>query len=221
VNGSGEVQELEVRALLSAAPPGRAGRTAAARGLAIAIALAVASGSAPFAHAAEEAFVRVVADGQYYHRAAHLVVDGVRTVLLRHAIRDGYAPCPECSPPVLEGDETVDPGVTAYYAGLLAQRASGETGPLHSASGTLRPAPAAGSASVIRIEIPAAPSPPRAPPAVPSAPPDSVPVPGSGGLLRVPTFPGSGGVIAVPLPYGGYTILDPISVAPASPPAQR
>ena len=148
--------------------------------------------------------VEIVTGGQFYHRPGHLVVDEPHAVSLDAARKDGYAPCPEC-------------GAEAYFKALLSSRRMGtvyEGVPARKsavAAGPLDPIPAGSPA-------PAAAIPTR--PAPYDIPADGIAVPGTGGLLKVPTFKGSGGIIAIPYPMGGYGIIEPpYPAAPAAPPA--
>ena len=162
--------------------------------------------------------VEIVRGGQYYHRIGHLTVDDPEPVALDRAVHDGFAPCPECAPPRLSGGQVVDRGPSPHFRAELAERRAGTRyeGVLVPATAVALPAEPAPTA--LRDPAPAARAAPPA--AVYDLPADGIPVPGTGGLLKVPTFKGSGGIIAIPYPMGGYGIVQPpYPTAPAAPPA--
>lgn len=149
------------------------------------------------AGASYAADVEVVKGGQYFHRPGHLVVDEPERVTLETARKNGFAQCPEC-------------GAEPYFRSLLAGRAKEKT--------TVSPLRGLPVVDVVPAPIPEAVA-PRPAPAF-DLPADGLPVPGTGGLLKVPTFKGSGGIIAVPYPMGGYTVVEPpFTTGPAAPPA--
>jgi len=154
-----------------------------------------------------------VSGGQFYHRPGHLIIDSARRMTVAEAEAMGLAPCPEC-----------DPGLAAsgYYRQLQSDRSGGQS------YGGLAVPDAAG--------VPAEPATGPAPAASPAAaaprrasyaddlPADGIPVPGTNGTLKVPTFKGSNAIIAVPLNsapgYSGYTVVQPNFASPsANPPA--
>ena len=183
--------------------------------------------------------VEITPGGQFYHRPGHLTGSEQLSVAVGTAVVDGYTPCPECQPD--KPGETPQ-AVSAYYRTLLIQRSAGLSYQgLKAVNQTLTQAGnqagnQAGGAVAGPDRSARAPGPAAEPRARPEAtiagygasdaatgiaelPADGIAVPGTGGLLKVPTFKGSNGIVAIPLPMGGYRVVEPTLTGPGVPQA--